>query len=350
MNALPRSLLLGVLLSAGTVVSGPIAAGAQSAPGTATFDTLPPGTRNHLQRWVVPDDVCEVSYEAVGAGGGSGTSMGAGSPPPATRPGGAGALVTGDLAVVPGDVVHVVVGSAGQDGTEGAGNASNGYRALGGPGGSGGDSGAGSTSGTSGGGGGASDIRIGGTNDDQRVVVAGGGGGGGLETGTLVGVGGDGGLLGGDGIGSDPSLGPDGGGKGGTASAGGAGGVTTSGLQGAPGVLGAGGDGDWRDGGGGGGGLYGGGGGAIGGGGGGSSLVPSSSSVGTGTVADGGGAPTDGDGEVTFTWLTGGDCITDVPMTSTGGPLALAAAGAAGAAILVWRTRRHGRPAPSGTR
>lgn len=177
--------------------------------------------------WTVPNNVHAVTVDLHGGRGGNG--------------GADGGRVTGDLAVTPGETVHVRFPS---DGGTGGGD---GGAADAEPGGDGGDS---------------VDIRRGGTSlGDRLAVAAGGGGDGGDDHEGAGGAGGAGGADTGE-DGGDVSGGASGG-DGGTQSAGGTGGggVDTEGG------LGSGGDGDGSvvgGGGAGGGGLYGGGGGAGG--------------------------------------------------------------------------------------
>ena len=215
------------------------------------------------QTYAVPAGVSNVSITAIGGNGGT-------PPPGGGVPGGRGAIVTGIVAVTPGQVLYVHVGGTGglPDGGYNGGGTGVPVSAWGG--------------------GGASDVRAigesaGGASVGSRLIVAAGGGG---SAGIAAG-GGDAGVHGG-------CCGAAGGGlseaKPGTGAAGGAGGCGTS-MQGCgtPGVLGRGGDGGSAagpaGGGGGGGGLFGGGGGVgsptdIGGGAGGSSLVPPGGTVG----------------------------------------------------------------------
>jgi hypothetical protein len=110
----------------------------------------------NVQDWVVPNGVTSVSIKAYGASGGSDT-----------QPGGRGGFASGDLAVTPGETLHLYIGGRGNDCTSGAGGGYNG----------GGNAG---PSGCSGGGGGATDVRVNDTAISNRVIVAGGGGGAGL--------------------------------------------------------------------------------------------------------------------------------------------------------------------------
>lgn len=216
----------------------------------------------NVQSWTVPPCVTSISVTMAGADGG-GTS------------GGNGAVISGTLAVTPGQVLNIYVGGTGTCNT----NSGGGWN--------GGGTGKAANSGANGscGGGGATDIRIGGTALANRVMVAAGGGG--MGGGTQDAAGGAGGCAtGATGINSFG-----GGGTGGTQTSGGVGGNPWgSGQNGAPGSLGNGGAGATDNcynnspGGGGGGGLYGGGSGGAdcfssapyggGGGGGGSSLTP----------------------------------------------------------------------------
>jgi hypothetical protein len=205
------------------------------------------------QTFVVPDRITAVDVLAIGASGGSTSAD-------APHAGGAGAIVRGSVAVMPGQTLYV---SVGQPGTfrydRAAGSSFNG----------GGEGGAPSSACPGASGGGATDVRALSRHDDgslaSRLVVAGGGGGAPV-------VGGSGGSADAAGTagGDDEAGGP------GTTATGGSAGVGR-GAAGEPGRIGVGGAGATGDcaGGGGGGGVFGGGGGAPGaGGGGGSSLVP----------------------------------------------------------------------------
>jgi gliding motility-associated-like protein len=238
----------------------------------------------NVQTWIVPPCVTTINVTVAGAKGG-GTN------------GGNGAVITGSLAVTPGQVLNIYCGGMG---TQGA--ASGGWN-----GGGTGHNSTGSTTYRSWGGGGASDIRIGGTALANRVVVAGGGGGrSGGSTPVCGGAGG--GTVGTAGCSTFGA-----GGGGGTQTAGGNGGAPWAGTPpgGSPGTLGIGGQGGyWQtaSGGGGGGGRYGGGGGGNdgcctganggGGGGGGSSLLPPIAGVFSG-------ASNTGNGYVTITFAVG---------------------------------------------
>lgn len=155
-----RPALVGVaafaLTGAGLVAAAPAAA----QPHQETIYQL-------YTEWTVPDGVTSLGYEVSGGAGGVG-----GGPYPGTSD--VDLVVTGTLAVSPGDVLEIWVGQQGSagaaDGAGGAGGA--GFRA-GGAGGAGGAS-----SGGGGGGGGSSAIRIQGESD-PFVIVGGHGGGGG---------------------------------------------------------------------------------------------------------------------------------------------------------------------------
>jgi len=109
--------------------------------------------------WIVPNGITNVTFEALGASGGSIVNQWGGY----LFYGGLGGRVQGNLAVAPGQTLFITVGGLGQNGySMGAGGGFNG----GAPGGAYG-----------GGGGGATDIRVGGVSLSSRVVIAGGGGG-----------------------------------------------------------------------------------------------------------------------------------------------------------------------------
>ena len=233
------------------------------------------------QRFVVPAGVRSISVRAVGAPGETGSYA-------IRSAGGYGAIVSGVLAVHPGEVLYVEVGGMPHipdqafGGFNGGGNAGRAYTCET------------AGCGPAGGGGGASDIRTISMSASgslgSRLLVAGGGGGGGNAEGS--GTGGAGGNASAAGSAGKPSGGAGGlpgmgsGGAGGAAS-----GNAAPGDAGALGIGGSGGEGapstaqnTGGDGGGGGGGVFGGGGGggggnatpngSGGGGGGGTSLVP----------------------------------------------------------------------------
>jgi hypothetical protein len=236
----------------------------------AKADTLIFGSTGAEQSFTVPAGVTSVGVVAVGGRGGAGGGSG-----PA---GGFGARVSADLAVTPGQLLYIDVGTNGLAGS---------FAPVFNGGGLGGFNGGGG--GIAGGsGGGASDVRAsprsaGDSLSSRVIVAAGGGGGGGGSTGA-----------GGGAAGSPGADGANGGGGAGTATSGGAGGgggFCASPCAGQAGTLGDGGAGGGTGcgmcaggGGGGGGGLYGGGGGAStagtsgGGGGGGSSHAATAAS------------------------------------------------------------------------
>ena len=248
----------------------------------------------NVQSWTVPPCVTSITITAAGAKGGGGAA------------GGNGAIVTGTLAVTPGQVLQIRVGGTGSC----TGTCAGGYN-----GGGNGDPG----SWNSCGGGGASDVRIAPYGIANRIIVGSGGGGraGGTPTTSAGGAGGC--ATGTAGIGSFGGAG-----AGGTQTNGGAGGFpyAAPGTNGQAGSLGQGGNGgidnctSSASGGGGGGGLYGGGGGGPdcisltssiggGGGGGGSSLIPPGGTCSAGTNS----GP---NGYVTINYTVGG-----APATAT---------------------------------
>lgn len=256
------------------VASAAVAQPAQAQTRTAAFSYA-----GAEQTFIDPGGVFSIGVLAIGGrGGGSGA------------PGGAGAQVSGDLKVTPGETLYVEVGGNGGPATAGFNGGGAAVRGDGND----RDQGAG-------GGGGASDVRSAPRSQalsvDDRLLVASGGGGGG-ESGERGG--GAGGAAGEPG--QNVADGNNFGGGAGTQTAGGAAGVGGC-HQGEAGALGVGGSGGdvasgapvcWSEGGGGGGGYYGGGGGgaggsdAGGGGGGGSSLVPEG---GSSEIAPGGAEP-----------------------------------------------------------
>ena len=236
-----------------------------------------------VQNWTVPPCVTSITVTAAGARGGGGN-------------GGNGAIVSGTIAVTPGQILQIRVGGLGACPTSGY---------------NGGGIGRGANSAANGscGGGGGTDLRLTPYALANRVIVASGGGG--MGGGTSDGIGGAGGCANGA-----PGASPFGAGGGGASQfLGGNGGPGWAGLgavgqagsiaQGGNGAI----DGCYNNspGGGGGGGLYGGGGGGTdcfssspyggGGGGGGSSLIPA------------GGACTqglnNGQGYLTITYVAG---------------------------------------------
>ncbi|HYG50364.1 MAG TPA: PKD domain-containing protein [Flavobacteriales bacterium] len=266
-----------------------------------------------VQTYTVPPCVFTLNVTVEGAEGGGSN-------------GGDGSIVTGSIAVTPGQVLQVYVGGMGTitgGGFNGGG--------IGKPGSSG-----------SGGGGGASDIRVAPYALANRVVVAGGGGGTGGGS-TVAGGGSGANPSGTTGIASYGSPG-----TGGTATGGGTGGAPwgACGMAGGNGGLGIGGAGGTDvcyglgPGGGGGGGRYGGGGGGAddypsfplggGGGGGGSDLVP-----GGGSGTTGGNT---GHGSITITPVGGALTVSvtpSAPSICAGGSVALTAS-ATGAISYTW--------------
>ncbi len=148
------------------------------------------------QSWTVPSGVDEVAIVAAGAQGGSGPG----------EEGGFGFRVKGDLAVSPGDILHIYVGGKGTTATNG--------NLTGGGWNGGGDANGGYGSFSRGGGGGASDVRIGGISLGDRVIIGGGGGGSANDPYKGGNAGGD---QGGNGVGGQAA------GKGGSQSSGGSG-------------------------------------------------------------------------------------------------------------------------------
>ncbi len=247
-----------VLAAASASLLGSAAAILFLAPAaSASGATLTMFTTVGESTFTVPAGVSYLTVAATGAEGGGGTS--------AVCQAGRGALATGTLPVIAGEVLYVEVGGAGGD------SQINAHPAGGANG--GGAGGTDNQSHAAGGGGGASDVRTLAASaplapTDSRLLVAGGGGGGGDYTG---------GCSGGS-AGPNPdagwSTGSAGGGAPGGGGAGGAAGASntngSSGCSGSlAGTLGAGGAGAGgagscvRAGGGGGSGYYGGGGGGV---------------------------------------------------------------------------------------
>ncbi len=237
-----------------------------------------------VQTWTVPPCVTSITITAAGADGGGAA-------------GGNGAVLSGTLAVTPGQVFQINVGGSG-----GTGAGSGGYN------GGGNGEGANSAANQSGGGGGATSMSVSPFGLANRIIVAAGGGG--FGGGTTDAAGGAGGCA--TGTTGVASFG--GGGTGGTQSAGGTGGTPWgNGNNGSSGSLGVGAAGatdgcyNYAPGGGGGGGYYGGGSGGAdcwasgpiggGGGGGGSSLFPAGVGCTPGT--------NNGPGYLTITYTVG---------------------------------------------
>jgi hypothetical protein len=242
---LPRIVALGVLM--GCLWSAGSATAASAA--TASFTT------SGQYSFTVPAGVNQVSITAVGAAGGQ--SFG-------SDLGGAGAAVSAQVPVTPGEQLYATVGGPGAKGgrfTAAAGGFGGGGTGGLDPGTSGNPGGVGG-----GGGGGASVVSIGSPFQWALLVVAGGGGG--------AGYGSTGGSAGGQGYcNQGPPLSCAQSGTPGTQTAGGVGGTGAGGAAGQAGQFGQGGAGGitgasatyHNDGGGGGGGYYGGGGGGSGG-------------------------------------------------------------------------------------
>lgn len=157
-----------------------------------------------VQYFTVPAGVTSVSITAYGARGGDAFSSNTIALPPGK--GGAGGIASGNLSVMPGQILQIRVGGSGSIYTGGYNGGGNGGKNLGSTEDRGG-----------GGGGGASDVRTG--NFNERVIVAAGGGGGGRAGCEGVIPGGNGGVGGGD-NGQDGAMAifngiPHGGGKGG---------------------------------------------------------------------------------------------------------------------------------------
>jgi hypothetical protein len=252
------------------------------------------------QTFTVPTGVTTIHIESWGAEGGSASNNVGGGWDPLSHMGGDGGYATGDLAVLPGQVVQVNVGGAGIAGSAGgAGGFNGGGMAM--------------IDGTTASGGGASDIRIAPNGLGNRVLVAGGGGGaewagGGNQAGQ------GGGLIGGpNGNGDSPAAS---GFPGNQSASGAAGGDPCGGFYGVPnpGSFGVGGNSINGHSGAGGGGWYGGGGsGCDGHGGGGSSYL---AGVTAGSTTPG---LRQGNGQVIISWAGGNGCVSNArtPITVT---------------------------------
>jgi len=172
-----------------------------SAPAHAAVSCTPQAVYDYTGAapcLTIPADVTAVTFDAYGAGGGSGTTDGG------TGALGAEAKVT--MAVTPGQSFLIYVGGAGAEASKASGSGSPSVSGgWNGGGRGGGSNGTVTTSG--GGGGGATDIRTAGSLDSRVLVAAGGGGGGGWGGG--VGKGGTGGQGGGQGAGEGYGSGPD---------------------------------------------------------------------------------------------------------------------------------------------
>ena len=132
------------------------------------------GFTDLVQMWTVPVGVTSITVNLRGAQGGRGANDGIGT----GASGGSGGMVTGTLAVTPGETLTIYLGGAGADGTRASGAGGGvGGSGSGGVygGGRGGNAGSGGSSGGGGGGGGAAVLMRGTT----VLAVAGGAGGGG---------------------------------------------------------------------------------------------------------------------------------------------------------------------------
>jgi hypothetical protein len=293
-GALTGALVAGLVTLASIATAAPVA-----AAGPLLFQYTTPGEH----QLVIPAGVDTLHAVLVGGRGGSGYA----AAPTVPAHGGFGAKVVADVAVVPGQVIYVLVGGNGDSGQNGSNGA----------GGNPGYNGGGRTSGygnlSNGGAGGASVLQtatevynhcpdglVGGPPPGSTLLaIAGGGGsGGGAMGSTPGGIGGNAGSPAQDGAGGGTPGTP--GGGGGSGSNGGAGGAGAGGNALAPGFNGSPGCGGFGGrqvngpdgGGGGGGGLLGGGGGGAGdgsrsgggGGGGGSSAGPANAAITTDTT------------------------------------------------------------------
>jgi hypothetical protein len=329
MGLVRRAFGRGLIVSAVVALATAGAMFAMTATSGADIQSVEePGEHD----WVVPENVCWVTFQVWGAQGGDGAvvtppagaeatantsdanatdSGGDGPAVPATAEGGEGGFAQARIPVTPGETLRVIVGEAGADGSGQTGG--EGGESEAGHGGDGGNSTGpgflGATLAGGGGGGGASSVDRG----DKEIVIAGGGGGGGGTNGTTkttTGVpGGDGGGNGEDGATPTSKTstlpGAEGGEAGGDGGEGGAG-AGINAPSGEDGGHNEGGDGataEFQGGGGGGGGSTGGGGGGGaalnslfggGGGGGGEGDGPE------GTKFENGG--NDGDGEIVISF------------------------------------------------
>ena len=281
---------------AAALIGGLLPAGAGTAPITEA-EFVEPGSFE----FPVPADVCEITVEANGASGGTGSNGdGLG------QTGGTGGQAIGTVATIPGEALSIVVGDRGDNGSGTQGGAASDF----GGGGAGGDdlSDDGNPNQAGGGGGGQSVV----VSSFGDIVVGGGGGGGSggspvepspQDPNAKVKTGGDGGGTEGD---DGQTSGFSDVGTGGTQTAGGdIGGTTFFGGNGATVPDGQNGGG----GGGGGGGFFGGGGGDVadgsagGGGGGGSGHTPDGQGLTTG-----GAEPNRENGSVFLTWEVDPGC------------------------------------------
>ena len=144
-----------IALSGTNEVEGPIATQVAAVPAyTSSRDYNLVAT---TETFVVPPGVTTLKVEAWGGSGYLAPSSGS------SNIGGLGGKTEANLAVTPGETLHLFVGGAGTGVTTNVGYNGGGV----------------SGDGNAGAGGGATDVRQGGTNATNRVVVAGGGGGGG---------------------------------------------------------------------------------------------------------------------------------------------------------------------------
>ena len=299
------AVLVGVMALAASSLVVALASQAGAGNGGNPISFLNPALNGDTgQPYTVPDGVCQVTIDAIGARGGNGGS----NPALAAHQGGLGGQAIATIDVTPFEVLHVFVGGRGQDVQIASGQTTS----TGGAGGiNGGAAGGTTTQGaptdsnrlqSGAGGGGGSDVRQGGFALADRVVVGGGGGGAGASsTNTTIG-GTGGGTTGGNGQAAAQQANPGLGGQqtfvanGGVGQGGGA-----SGGNGQLGVGGTGATGAGAGGGGGGGWFGGGGAGAKtgfsgAGGGGGSGFVLTGSNMTNGVDAN-----NSGNGRVTIT-------------------------------------------------
>jgi hypothetical protein len=247
------------------VVAGALLCNLSALVGEAAAESVSqtfsnPANAGTTGTFTVPAGVTVVHVVAVGGKGGDRTHVGFGP----GGVGGFGGVVSGDLPVLPGQVLRIYVGGNGENEQSFETAAAGGFNG-------GGESGSSASlgSGGAGGGGGASDVRITGALGTRLLVAAGGGGASNNNNGGATPNSGNGGSAGQPGTAPNAEkvteAGPGVANADGTGS-GGKGGTGFSGKNGAAGALGVGGAGGYDsayDGGGGGGGLYGGGGGAA---------------------------------------------------------------------------------------
>jgi hypothetical protein len=104
MNSRGSRLLAAVVSVSTLVASAVITASPSFAATTDTAQTF--AATGSVQTWTVPDGVTQVYVDISGAEGGA-----------AYGGGGRGAELTGTISVTPGDTLHIIVGSMGQNGT-----------------------------------------------------------------------------------------------------------------------------------------------------------------------------------------------------------------------------------------